>query len=432
MKKEKGIDDIFKHGLQNPPNEAEFAEHDWDALENMLDKKLTGGKVYWMPYVSAAAAMLLIAFGWWMFKPAGTTVQNGQQVVKNQPKVKAPVADTTRPQPEIAVAPSNQIAKDDEVKNANKEESTHSEKINAEKAFVNNSYNTKRSKIPAPNGTKQIVDRNLSVDTARPMIAAAAWINENRETNTREEISSSHVITASDFEAHQEVKKLAQNVNVRPLAPSKIDSKKTSSFAFRPQFALTVLASPELNGISSLKSASKGTNVGMLFTVSYKKFSLTTGAAYTVKPYTLPYSQYPSSYSYKTTPETVTADCRMLDIPINIGYQLLNKSGNKFTLGTGLSSYIMTHETYTYDYAASAKKIYGPSFYAVENRGKYPFSIMNVQATYERQINSKIGISLQPYYKIPLSAIGYSQVRVQTFGVAVGLNWNINQLTKPK
>jgi hypothetical protein len=60
------------------------------------------------------------------------------------------------------------------------------------------------------------------------------------------------------------------------------------------------------------------------------------------------------------------------------------------------------------------------------------FSIMNLQATYERKINSNVGLSLQPYLKIPLSDIGYSKVKVQTFGVAVGLNWNINSLTKPK
>jgi hypothetical protein len=38
MKKEKGIDDIFKHSLQDPV-ETEFRESDWDAFEHMLDRQ---------------------------------------------------------------------------------------------------------------------------------------------------------------------------------------------------------------------------------------------------------------------------------------------------------------------------------------------------------------------------------------------------------
>jgi hypothetical protein len=57
---------------------------------------------------------------------------------------------------------------------------------------------------------------------------------------------------------------------------------------------------------------------------------------------------------------------------------------------------------------------------------------MNLQASYERKVAPNVGLSFTPYLKLPLSNIGYSQVKVQTFGVAVGLNWNINSITKPR
>jgi hypothetical protein len=194
---------------------------------------------------------------------------------------------------------------------------------------------------------------------------------------------------------------------------------------------LSVLAASEVNGVGSFQSTSKGTNVGLMFSVGIKKFTISTGANYSSKPYTLPFDQYHTSYKFKNTPEYVSADCRVLDIPINFGYQLYNKSRNKISVGTGISSYIMMHESYTYDYG-NTTTLYGPSYYAVKGKGKYLFSIMNLEANYERKINSQVGLSLQPYLKIPLSNIGYSQVKVQTFGVAVGINWNINSLTKPK
>jgi hypothetical protein len=432
MKKEKGIDDIFKHSLQDPVNEPEFAERDWDALENMLDKNDNGGKVIWLRYVSAAAAVILVAFGWWLFKPATTNTQNAQQVVQNKPAINQPKLIDTQTRQQVVAKQQPQVGNEDEVL---KQPAKNSEKVigtaqkPAPKQYIADLSNKNRQ--PAENGSIP-TDKKSKDDVERS--AALKDLFAERSGNVIAVVSPPiNVLSATDYS-----KPLLAPTDIslpsalRPLAAAKVEVKKTSTSAFRPQFALTVLASPEVNGVGSFQSASKGTNVGLLFTVGVKKFTLSTGASYSLKPYSLPYSQYPSSYTYKNTPETVTADCRMLDIPINIGYQVYNRSNNKITLGTGISSYIMMHESYTYDYAASVKKVYGPSYYQVEGKGKYLFSIMNLQATYERQLNSKFGLSLQPYFKIPLSEIGYSQVKVQTFGVALGINWNINSLTKPK
>jgi hypothetical protein len=170
--------------------------------------------------------------------------------------------------------------------------------------------------------------------------------------------------------------------------------------------------------------------LGLLFSAGvYNKLTLTTGANYSVKPYNTDIANYHTAYTFKTDPTNIEADCRVLDIPINLDYQLYNKHQNKFSIGTGLSSYIMLHESYQYYYADPTTK--GPVAYTVPSSGKYFFGIMNLQATYQRQVNSKVGLSIQPYMKLPLTNIGYSQVRLQTAGVAVGLNWNINSLTKP-
>jgi hypothetical protein len=425
MKKEKGIDDIFRHSLQDPVNEPEFAEHGWNDLENMLDKSDKGGRIAWLPYLSAAAAVVLIAFCWWIFKPVTNSTQNQSGVVKIKPVTgDSKAGDTALGQKEIVksqVKPINgntilkhEVQREDIAQRAVTKQYTAGIS-NKNKASVSNGLTTpdKPEKNKAPEYTA-----DLSIKTSDLITAANPAFNLVPSADYHLPVSGSSAIASPQI--------------MRPLAASKPDIKKTSTLSSRPQFALTVFGSPELNGVGSFQSASKGTNVGLLFTVGVKKFTLSTGASYTLKPYSLPYSQYPSAYTYKNTPETVTADCRMLDIPINIGYQIYNKSSNKITLGTGISSYIMMHESYTYDYAANAKKVYGPSYYQVEGKGKYLFSIMNLQATYERQINSKFGLSVQPYFKVPLSEIGYSQVKVQTFGVALGINWNINSLTKPK
>jgi hypothetical protein len=432
MKKEKGIDDIFKHSLQDPVQETGFRESDWDAFEHMLDKEKPARRIYWLPLLSAAAAVVLVFLGWLMFKPEATTTQQGtQQIAGNKPaKTGDQPATATQTAQQPQVAATNQPGKVNDViskpTNTVKDEQTTTQQNKVAQAYTANNLN----KVKRGNGVSSL-PTGLKYPVKNEIIAQTG-IDTERSNNTLAAVSLIPGITPVDYTSGQV---LANNVlpqsATRPLTVSKAAVKKTGTSSFHPLFAITALASSEINGVGSFQSASKGTNVGLMFTAGVKKLSLSAGVNYSVKPYTLPFSQYTTAYNFKSKPEYVTADCRVLDIPINIGYQVYNKSSNKITLGTGISSYIMMHESYTYDYGDLAK-VYGPSYYAVQGKGKYMFSIMNLQATYERKINSNVGLSLQPYFKIPLSEIGYSQVKVQTFGVAVGLNWNINSLTKPK
>jgi hypothetical protein len=240
-------------------------------------------------------------------------------------------------------------------------------------------------------------------------------------------------VTGSDIPAIASVDILPKTSSGNPIGSTAKPGKKGVSkagLAYHPQFALSVIASPELNGVNSLQQNTAGSNFGVLFSVGVlKKFTVSTGATYSTKPYATAFANYHTSYKFKTNPQSITADCRVLDIPINVDYQVYSKHRNKISIGSGLSSYIMMHESYEYNYADPATV--GPEYFNVKNPNKYLFSILNLQATYQRQINSKVGISLQPYLKLPLSTIGVSQVRLQTAGLAVGLNWNLNSLTKP-
>src|ERR1700761_6834128 len=85
MKKDKDIknlDEFFKHGLEDPVDEIVFQEDDWESLDQMLGKKRTG-IVFWLPYLSSAAAIVLIIFGWFLLKPKTNNDKNKnkQQIV---------------------------------------------------------------------------------------------------------------------------------------------------------------------------------------------------------------------------------------------------------------------------------------------------------------------------------------------------------------
>jgi len=121
----------------------------------------------------------------------------------------------------------------------------------------------------------------------------------------------------------------------------------------------------------------------------------------------------------------------MLDIPVNIAYQVYGNFRNKLSVGTGLSSYLMLHEKYTYNYADGANTDAWPLTYTVPNSKGYLLSIININATYEHKINSKVGVSIQPYMKVPISGVGYSDIKLQSTGIAVGVTYNLNSFRKP-
>ena len=207
--------------------------------------------------------------------------------------------------------------------------------------------------------------------------------------------------------------------------PKKPEKKAFSGIFIQPVYALTVIGATELNGVNSFQQTRSGSNFGALFSAEIiNRLTISSGASYSIKPYNSLYSSYHTDHYFYVDPSNVQADCKVLDIPLNFDYRIFNDYQNKISIGTGLSSYIMLHENYLFNYPAGSG--INQFSYTVPNTNKYFFGVINFQATYLRQINSKFGISLQPYLKLPLAGIGAGQVNLQTTGLALGVTWNFN------
>jgi hypothetical protein len=410
MNQDNELDDLFKRNLEDPVNKAPFNEGDWDAFEQMLDKpKKRSGLVYWWPLLTGMAALLLLFFGWRMLEQPQT----------EQAPVSSPKSELTVSAPKKAK---------DTVNHAQQTQAGQVKKVAVPESFAVNPVKIKK----APAFSKQVssvvptttTDTNLS----KSQKASTAYIAGNKQPPAEK--------TAPVLTRPQAVEKVASNIVAKAdSSPTSPKPNKTSvarvKKGFRPQFALSVLAAPDLNGVGSFQQGKVGTNEGLLFSAGIsKKLTISTGVIYSVKPYLTAFNNnYGTSAQQYGNPVNVTADCRMLDIPLNINYQLYHKHQNQISVGTGLSSYIMLHQSYKFNYADTYTG--SPAGYTVQGTGKYFFGVLNLNATYQHQVNSKFGISLQPYLKLPLTNIGYNQVRLQTTGIALGVTWNINSLSKP-
>jgi hypothetical protein len=430
MKSEEDLDNIFKKGLEDPANHRAFNEDDWDALEQMLDKgKKRRGIVYWLPIASGIAAMLLLFLGWWFFKP---NVQDNNTTGQQQANVK-PAAPKTNPgtsggaiqQPQTdsiqtTTPTNNNVA-------ANSNAGNH---VKAGQTILTPSAGGSRRNVtgankPDVNGRDTIMRRDPALIAGTNPAGNKDPISDLQASKALSLSVQPVSLTTQDFKteiARQPI----------PVAISKPGKKITKqSFGYRPQWAITALASSDVNGTSSFQGK-VGSNYGLLLSFgATKKLTITSGVVYSSKPYNTSFANYVTTYNFKHDPTDVTADCKMLDIPINIGYQVYGNFRNKLSVGTGLSSYLMLREKYTYNYADGANSAAWPQTYTVPNSKGYLLSIININATYEHKINSNFGISVQPYMKVPISGVGYSNIKLQSTGVAVGVTYNINSFRKP-
>ncbi|MDB5132647.1 MAG: hypothetical protein JWR02_2396 [Mucilaginibacter sp.] len=438
--KDKKLDDFFRTGLEDPVHHPVYNENDWSALEDLLDKHTKRrGLIYWLPVLGSAAALLLLFLGWWMFRANPVQTSSKLQAINHYPQgnsggfVRQP-ADHKQTAL-LSQAVHHQQANTGTSGGSIRQPVAHKQtpsgtagvyagNVHAIKAGSTGKSSFTSSAAVSPRGTtgERLGDKQ-NIVSGEPAVLKRDYVALSAVSTTP--VFETGLISSSSVSAYQiNIPAAGSPKSLSGNGKEKIKIK--SQAAFRPQFAVSILAAPDLNGVGSFQQGKVGTNVGLLFSAGVsKKFTISTGALYSVKPYLANFADYHTPYNFHVSPVNITADCRMLDIPLNLGYQLYNKQQNKLSIGTGLSSYIMLHEQYTYNY--NDVYAYGPSGYTVPHSSKYFFGVLNLNATYDRQLNSKVGISIQPYLKLPLSNIGYGQVKLQSTGVAVGLKWNLNK-----
>ena len=427
--KEDSIDKLFSRGLSDPGDNASYREADWDSLEAMLDGKkhkpagISRNIIY---LITTIAAMLLIVIGLAYFK--GNKQSANQQIVTKKPQIQKDSTQNGSPvQQQEDLASGTLSAGNNSVVSANEKSRKRKSFFTLSAAPGNRVFNNGIT-VPHYTGDPLVKDSAIKVSVKNSgNEPAIAYNNTKRDTTPPD--------PAVNLAALKHADSVINSAKRAELVSVVDDIKKPhktvgTAVSYQPTFAMTIVASPDVNSVNGLSNTRVGTNAGLMFTLGLSKWTISTGAVYADKPYAAPFSSYSTAYKFPTNPSQVYASCTVLDIPLNVGYRVYNKNRNKFTIGTGLSSYFMLRENYTFDYPANG--VQGPATYNIRNQNQHIFGVLNLNATYQRDINSKFGIAIQPYMKLPLTGIGYGKVNLQSTGVAVGATWNIISGKKPK
>lgn len=390
MKEGKDIDKLFKDGLENP--DLPFNDLDWDSLEEKLhpSPKRRVVPLMWLTAVAGIAALLLVVF--LLAKPSADQSKNN--LVKARTEKNKNIDKPLHDKPNLIKKPSDETA---------------------------SAKNGGESLLAGHNNTAKAANRQNTAETQfvekiSPKIMEAGSDPGNQLVNV---VYKPEIRTETEPIAFE-----TQNLVLAP-AHGKIAKIKEPIFKKKSRLILSILAAPDLTSVQKSGQSSLSGGFGLEATlILTKKLSVTTGASYAKKIYNSDFSLYKpnTDYVFGVTPSNIHANCDVLDIPLNLNYKVFDNRRNSISVSTGLSSYLMLKEKYSFSYTGTYQ---GPQDFEVKNENQHYLGIANIGLEFQHKINRNLSISAKPFMKIPLTNIGYGNTRLSSTGVAVSVNMNL-------
>ncbi len=204
-----------------------------------------------------------------------------------------------------------------------------------------------------------------------------------------------------------------------PASPLIRPSGKTLHGGSR--IGLRVVAAPDLTTVGFRDFTKPSTSAGLLLEYAISdRWLISAGGMYTRKLYAARGSDYKPVGSYWTNRQgiylnTVAADCRIIDIPLNVRYNAIQRTKGNWFASAGLSSYLMKNEDYDYEYYEN-NQLKNRSW-NVRNSDNHLFAIGNLSGGYERNVNRRFSWQIEPFVKVPLGGVGFGRVRLISSGV---------------
>lgn len=213
-------------------------------------------------------------------------------------------------------------------------------------------------------------------------------------------------------------------------APAEETSEKETNGNNRPKFNITALISPDFS-TTTLSRYSKPSNVfGML--VGYRisqRFTIMAGATKSLKRYEGYGKEYtpPEGYWQSRTngiiPDEVEGQCGIIEVPLMIQFDLLQRSKNRMFFSAGVSSYFMRSERYQYTF--NEPNPGAANSWTAKEPTKYLFKIGHLSAGYDHLIAKKFTIGIEPFLKVPFEGIGWTNINLYSTGAYINFRYNI-------
>lgn len=250
------------------------------------------------------------------------------------------------------------------------------------------------------------------------IIPAPAMVNT--ETMNEQDITKTGMQPAADTGLltitapvqHPQQKPAAADIALPATTKTVKQRKKATLF-------LAVSAGPDASGVSYSRLGKPTLAYGIGAGITFKnRLTIRTGFYTAKKLYVADSADYnpPAGWwRYYPNMQSIDADCRVYELPLLVSYQFAAKKKHAWLATAGISSVYMKRETYTYNYKYWGLPVSKTMTFTNEN--KHFLSVLTLSGGYAYQLSPRISVLAEPYLKLPVSGIGFGNIKLNSAGV---------------
>jgi hypothetical protein len=224
--------------------------------------------------------------------------------------------------------------------------------------------------------------------------------------------------------AEEEDKRTSQPV----IEEEKASDRKKGKEALR--LSLLLSFAPDFSSTSWSRYSTPGKAFGAMVHYHVRNsWSLSVGAIKNNKRYTgegddyQPPKGYWKYYTNGIIPSSIEGACDVIEFPVMIQYTISSNDKNRWLAGAGTSSYYMLNESYRYTFEEpnpGAKE-----GWASKNSSRFLFNMINFTVGFERSVLPGLMMGIEPYVKIPLEEIGWTNLKLFSSGASVTVRYKV-------
>jgi hypothetical protein len=270
---------------------------------------------------------------------------------------------------------------------------------------------------------------NINAKTKKKTSTKAAASINIKNGEAEEDVAA--LTTKPETVINSEIKKEVSKQNLTP----KVDSNNISSTKIKLSKKEKTIARFYLLGMWGVDNGSVkllsfnnskfvpkyGASIGYDIT---KKISVQAGVYYSNKKYTAGPADYSAKAGSIVSRLNITkadAECKIIEIPIALRYDFLQKNSWGLYAVAGVSSYIMKEEFYNIFYLRNNYEYVRPYTYT---GNQHLFSTATVAIGIEKKLSNRIGLLLEPSIGIPLKTIGEGSVKLFSTSLQLGVKYH--------
>ena len=273
----------------------------------------------------------------------------------------------------------------------------------------------------------QIIDKAVAIRIITPFLrseTAPPVIKLNQAEAGRNMMPGR--LSKSDFLAAND-RFLSEDMNQHKTGPVTVnkdieDAGRNTAPRKRGEWQLGLTVGPNLTTVNGTVGKTAGVNTGLVVQhrISDSKFSVGSGVVLESMTYGMAPEEFHPGGKTLNIPSltSVEGKCQMLDVPVNVRYDVVRTSKSNAFVSTGVSGLLMAKESYSYNYNNQGQT-YQKSV-DVSGKGKSLYTVTNLSIGYERTFN-RTSVQIEPYIKLPMSSIGYGQLNLGSLGTQVSI-----------